>query len=76
MAKRKRLEDLGIIREKLNRLDDYFSEFFDRYNSKHAEETFLKDFESEDKRYDLHSNLRSLKYQLDDIIAIAWGDDE
>jgi hypothetical protein len=84
MSKKERLEDLGIILEKLNQIIDDESQncpwrFCD---SKHQYEDFEKHYskkESEDYSLDwfnLHCWLRWHREKLSELWCIARGDDE
>lgn len=69
-----RLEDLGRIRELMERLlsDNYDLESDCR--GKHTRELFVEVYGEPDRRYDLHDKLRILFETLDDIRYIAKGD--
>ncbi len=73
--KRERVEDLGRILEKLLRLHEEIEGTWGRHvQSKHTQEEFLENYTKPDDLLDLHEELRHLKYQLDEIQNLAWGE--
>lgn len=78
MTKKERIEDLGIIYQRLNTLVSDFESDFPYFDSKHAYETFQADMSKDDfeKLDDLHRRLRFLISELNEIIYIAQGDYE
>lgn len=78
MTKKERIEDLGIIYERLNRIVIDFEEWFAFYNSKHAYEIFQEHMLDKDcdKLEDLHRKLRYLIENLNEVVYIARGEIE
>lgn len=76
MTKRERIEDLGIIQEKLTRFFDDREDLFREFDSKHQEEKFVQKYRCEDNLYDLFYKLRGLENELWEIWGIARGEDE
>jgi hypothetical protein len=76
--KRERVEDLGVINEKLRHIIDDFEERFPYFDSKHQWETFRDKMVKDDYDGldDLHRALRYLKEQLWEVWCIARGDDQ
>lgn len=71
--KRERLEDLGRISEKLDKLlEDH--NIFNECESKHSLDVFLKKYQNEEALSDLFFSLRSIGSELQEISAIANGD--
>ena len=79
MTKRERLEDLGKLSMMLE--DILHREIFLHTDSKHEFEEWVK--ENHDKieydepkgLYDIFMNIRGLKYQLDECLTLAQGED-
>lgn len=76
MTKRERLEDLGVIKCKLEQILD--NPIFENTDSKHYYECWLKSykFEDSDSAHELHCHLRGLRDSIHDVLSIACGDDE
>jgi len=88
MTKKERVEDLGIVREKLERLLD--DNIFENLGSKHQFEPWVKqhfptfeisdDAEKEnileEKLYEYHMKMRWLHEEILTIWSIARGEDE
>ena len=88
MTKRERLEDIGVLLNKLDALLE--DDMFENTGSKHCFETWVaKTFPSKkleelneevdslgDELYDYHMKIRYLKTRIEEIWAIARGDDE
>lgn len=72
---RERIEDLGRIAQMLREMLSQDSPL-DHCTSKHSIDIFIKDYSSEEKLEDLHDWLRWHKEKLEQIEAIAWGNDE
>ncbi len=72
--KRERLEDLGVLREKLDLIREMA--FFENCTSKHGFEEWIKQWDEEDKLYDIHMKIRHIKDRIDDCYFIACGDNE
>lgn len=73
MPKPERLEDLGRIREKLERLLDESIAL--EAGSMH-DEYFLNVYKDEDKLDDLYRSLKYLSNELSECLVIARGHDE
>lgn len=72
--KKERVEDLGILYEKLKAIvDDYIFEYT---GSKHEYEHWVAQFDKEQTLYDIHMKMRFLHEQICECISIARGDDE
>lgn len=77
MTKRERLEDLGIVHQKLEQIIDDIKDKYGRFiESKHAYEEFEEFLKKEHELYDLHVFLRFHLEYLCDIWAITKGDEE
>lgn len=74
--KPERLEDLGRIRELMERLISDYDELQADCSSKHTREVFVEVYGEDARRYDLHDKLRCLFETLDEIRYIARGSDE
>ena len=74
-AKRERLEDLGIIYEKLSSLLEKFESDYPYFDSKHSYEIFQQHMLANDcdKLDDLHRRLRWIIEELNEIVSIAHG---
>ena len=71
--KRERIEDLGVIREKLDRLlEDCLP--LEKAQSKHSIDHFCEFYGDSRNMEELHDQLRWLKDELWNIYAIAEGD--
>jgi hypothetical protein len=75
VMRRERLEDLGIICEKLRTLN-YEESPMDECRSKHTIDEFIKKYNNEEKLCDLHDWLRWHKEKIEEIYYIAQGYDE
>lgn len=71
---RQRIEDLGVIKEKLRRLLDE-SPALEKAESKHSIDRFCEFYGDARNMEDLHDQLRWLKDELWEIYGIAAGDD-
>jgi len=69
-----RLEDLGRIRELMERLLSDYDQLEACCWSKHNQELFVEIYAEEDRRYGLHNQLRFLFERLNEIMYIAKGD--
>lgn len=81
MTKRERLEDLGMISERLLNLIENQNENcpWEYCHSKHRYEDFMERYsktEDEDKLYDLHMWLRYIYEEINEIYYLARGDEE
>lgn len=76
MTKRERLEDLGIIKSKIEQILD--NPVFDNTDSKHYYYSWIKSYKFEDSEeaHKLHCHLRGLHDAISDVHSIACGDDE
>ncbi len=77
MTKPERLEDLGRIREKLDKVINNLEDDWGQYiSSKHDYEAFEEHLldNNNEKIYDLHIFLRFHKELLEEILCIAIGD--
>lgn len=76
--RRERVEDLGVICEKLHNVLKDFENRFPWFQSKHAYENFQKEMLVEDceKLVDLHLAMRYFLECLWEVWAIARGDEE
>lgn len=74
--KRERIEDLGVITERLRSLVDNLGRWDDWVNSKHGFDAFLQHYSNEETMHELHRNLMCLKDGLYEILVIARGDEE
>lgn len=73
VSKRERLEDLGVICEKISSILEL--PVLDLCDTKHQYEDWLKKYQKEeDDFYTLHMQLRGLHDQLHEIYNIALGD--
>ncbi len=71
--KRKRVEDLGIIKEKMRKMLDVDS-IFDDCKSKHTVDCFIGKYkENQDGLIDLHNWIKNLNEELYFIYAVACG---
>lgn len=70
----KRLEDLGVIKEKLNRFFDDYQDLFNMCNSKHDLDDFLVHFNDNRNLEALHRDIRNMKESLYEIADIVHGD--
>ncbi len=77
--KRERVEDLGVIKEKLCVLIDDFEGRFPFFDSKHSYDDFVKYFETDTAcirgSLEIHCSIRHLLEKLWEIYGIAHGDD-
>ena len=73
--KRERIEDLGIIYEKIRAWQEW-EDIISRCESKHSVEWFVTYFDDAENREELHNKLRSLNELLNDICTIAHGEIE
>lgn len=76
MTKRERLEDLGIILAKLERIEEVYEHLFRYTQSKHQYEAFQEHLKNDDNLYALHCGLRGLEDDLAQLWGIAKGDIE
>ena len=73
--KRERVEDLGRIYERSRRLELEIEESWGQHvQSKHTEESFREHYSKEDNLAWLHSQLRHLKTELEEISNLSFGD--
>lgn len=72
--KKERLEDLGILYERLKDIRD--NKIFEFANSKHDYEPWLAQFDKDEPCYDIHMAIRFVIDKLDECICIAGGNDE
>ncbi len=75
-GKHERLEDLGIIYEKLDRLIRDFESDYPYFDSKHSYDTFQQKMVADDcdKLYDFHCRLRYVVSELNEILCLAQGE--
>jgi hypothetical protein len=76
--KRERIEDLGVIRERLSTLLRSFFDEWPYFDSKHSYERF-KEHQTKDDCQELatfHTALRFFKDELWGILSIANGEEE
>jgi len=73
--KRERIEDLGIIYEKIRAWQEW-EDIISRCESKHSVDWFVTYFDDAESREDLHNKLRALNEMLDEICTIAHGEIE
>lgn len=72
--RRERIEDLGVIKEKLNRiLEDCLP--LEKAQSKHSIDHFCEFYGDSRNMEELYDHLRWLKEELWDIYEIAAGED-
>lgn len=78
MTKKERLEDLGIIYQKLDTLVSDFESDYPYFDSKHSYEVFQEKMVADDceKMYEFHVRLRDFLSELNEIVCIARGDIE
>lgn len=79
MTKKERLEDLGIVREKLSNLIDHMEDtYIEYFDSKHSYDDFKHYMTKNDNEnlYDLHVFLRQHLEKLCEIFHISDGDTE
>lgn len=74
--KPERLEDLGRIRELLEKLLSDYDDLEADCTSRHARGSFVDKYVDEYTLCELHSQLRALFERLDEIKCIARGDCE
>lgn len=74
-ARRERIEDLGVIYEKLNNLVDALESDYPYFQSKHSYETFQEVMLENDcdKLEDFHRRMRWVIEELNEIVNIAHG---
>lgn len=77
-AQRERVEDLGVIWQKLNNLVDSLESDYPYFQSKHSYETFQEVMTANgcDKLEEFHRRMRWLVDELNEIVYIARGEDE
>jgi hypothetical protein len=76
MTKRERLEDLGIISEKLRHILEDNESLFDECTSKHTIDAFVEKYKDPEQLEELHDWIRFLEEKLWDAYALAKGDEE
>lgn len=69
-----RLEDLGRIRELMDRLLSDYEDLKTDCANKHTMDVFVEVYGEADRRCELHCKLRFLFEALEDIKYIAMGD--
>jgi hypothetical protein len=74
MTRKERLEDLGIIFEKLSKILDQ-SLIFDECVSKHTRDNFIEKYSKPKSLEELHDQMRWLKDELWDIYYLAAGNE-
>jgi hypothetical protein len=74
MTRKERLEDLGIIFEKLSKILDQ-SNIFDECVSKHTRDDFNEKYSKPKNLEELHDQIRWLKDELWDIYYLAAGNE-
>ena len=70
---RQRIEDLGIIQEKLDRLQEQFSHLFYQVQSKHQVDEFFERYLNTKNLHELFYQLKSLKETLEEVEMISEG---
>lgn len=73
--KKERVEDLGVIAERLRFLVENFGPWDSWTNSKHGFDQFLQHYSNEQHMHNLHVELVMLKDSIYEIMEIAKGDE-
>lgn len=74
MTKRERIEDLGVIYARLERLIIDFECDYPYFDSKHKFDEFSKLVRDNDGCYDFHCRLRAIVDELNELSVLAHGD--
>lgn len=72
--KRERVEDLGVIKEKLGKLLENF-DFFEDCQSKHTIDTFCEKYNDIRNLENLHNEIRWMIENLWEIYGVAVGNE-